>query len=210
MDIGESDRRSAALRPGKDQGITVRVSARGTIELDRSPCVPCLIWTRMRYWRVIHIGDMDISRRTGTRLPITHGQLEAQRYTSRTNQWGEEGRLGLCGIRECHRWTAQLLPEVGQRFRIRVIARTGVERDQTGLRHGLIQTHQSDRRMVDILDRDIDCRRYAAEVSITDDELKTQRTPSDRNARRHESWMDWIAQIQRDCRSGQLGPRILQ
>ena len=63
--------------------------------------------------------------------------------------------------------------------------------------------------MVDILDRDIDCRRCAAEVFITDDELKTERTPSDRNAGRHESWMDWIAQIKRDCRSGQLGPRIL-
>ena len=42
----------------KDQGITVRISARSAIELDRRPCVPCLIWTRMRYWRVIHIGDM--------------------------------------------------------------------------------------------------------------------------------------------------------
>ena len=59
-------------------------------------------------------------------------------------------------------WTAQLLPEVGQRFRIRVIARTGVERDQTGLRHGLIQTHESDRWMVDMLDRDIDSRGCAA------------------------------------------------
>ena len=87
--------RSAELRPGEGQGITVRISTRGAIELDRRPGVPCLIWTCICYRWVIHIGDMDIGRRLGAHLTITHRQLEAQRDTSRINQRGDEGRLGL-------------------------------------------------------------------------------------------------------------------
>ena len=110
-------------------------------------------------------------------------------------------------IRECHRWTTQLLPEVGQRFRIRIIARTGVERDQTRLSHGLIRSHRSYRRVVDMLDCDIDYRRGAAQVSITDDELKTQRCSLRGDVGATKVGWTRITEIERDWISSYLSPR---
>ena len=60
--------------------------------------------------------------------------------------------------------------------------------------------------MVDMLDRDIDRCRGAAEVSITDDELKAQRSSIRGDLRCDERGVDRIIEIERDQISRDLTP----